>query len=163
MSDSVVEQSEVRGGEPEGGAADELAALKAELAARVKVQEDLEAQLKGAKSQEDLDKLSANHEARVAELNRQLTHRSVMSRFGIDDDLSEFVFGDTEAEMVARAEKLQQRIGVPGGPGTNRSGGGASGAGVGGVRLFSLIFLVRLRFGCCCSRFVLIVRSLRGS
>lgn len=134
MGDGADKQVQSEEGAAEAEVVDvaaEVESLKAELAARVKVQEDLQAQLKGAKSQEDFDKLSADYAEQMEALNRQLVHTSVMARFGFDSELSEFVFGDTEQEMVARAEKLRQRLGSVGGPATNRSGGGARGAGVG--------------------------------
>lgn len=127
-----VTQVEDKGPAATPDVASEIAELKAELAARIKVQETLESQLKGAKSQEDFDKLSTDYAAQLEDLNRQLMHSSVMGRFGLDEELAEFVFGDTEQEMIARAEKLKQRMTAGNASTTNRSGGGAGGAKVGG-------------------------------
>lgn len=78
-----------------------------------KWQEHLESQ----KSEfEKLSEAKAELEKKLAEKERAILQRDLVAEFGIDPELTEFVVGDTEDEMRAKAEKLAKKAAKAGPP-----------------------------------------------
>ncbi len=69
------------------------------------------AELKEAKTSADGEREAREAaEARAAEAERDLLVERTLRRHGIPEDLAEFIAGDTEEEIDARAERLAARL-----------------------------------------------------
>jgi hypothetical protein len=104
--------------EPEGETTASRQEIPKEVAAALKkANKEAEALRLKVKEFEDRDKTEAERalearrelESRVEKAEREALRLRVIAEIGLDSDLHEFVTGDTEEEIRAKAEKLKAR------------------------------------------------------
>jgi hypothetical protein len=104
--------------EPEGDTTASRQEIPKEVAAALKkANKEAEALRLKVKEYEDRDKSEAERalearrelESRVEKAEREALRLRVIAEIGLDSDLHEFVTGDTEDEIRAKAEKLKAR------------------------------------------------------
>lgn len=127
-------EGEPAGGEPETFDRDYVTKLRRESAGYRKRAQDLEAAEQARQDAElgeleRVTKRAEEAESKAARLEREALREKVARKHGLDDDLLEFIVGDTEDEMTAKAAVLAGKVKeappvvVPGGP---QGGGGSS-------------------------------------
>jgi len=92
----------------------ELEEARKEAAEKRVLARELQDKLGNAKSAEEIQKITAAHDTKTAELEAALTRERVARKTNLDEDLVEFLTAKTEEELLAQAAKLAGRKKVDG-------------------------------------------------
>lgn len=77
---------------------------------------EVQEQFKDAKTEDELNKILAPLREQLdksEEANRRLERDLVINKYGLDDDLAEFITGDDPGEWEKQAAKLAERVTLP--------------------------------------------------